>query len=190
MKWQMAENSLFAMLMRAPWWASLGIASALVALSFAVLPTGYVIFGLAAALPFIVIAVMVLWRLSKQPRAAVVEALDERVRGLNAKAFEAELTRGFEETGHTVQPVKADAVDMVVTKGWRVTVVSFRKWKAAHVGADPLRALYDARDQHEANGAMMVVLGDLSAPAAKFAEANNIQILRAPDLALMLPRQG
>ncbi|MGH1360298.1 MAG: restriction endonuclease [Burkholderiaceae bacterium] len=184
----MAENSLFAMLMRAPWWASLGIASALVALSFAILPTDYVVFGLAAAVPFIVIAVLVLWKLAKQPRAAVVEAIDQRVRGLNAKAFGAELTQGFESTGHIVQAVKSDSVDLVVTKGWRVTVVSFRKWKAAHVGADPLKALFEARDQHEANGAMAVVLGDLSAPAAKFAEANNIQILRAEDLALILPR--
>ncbi len=186
MKWQMAENSLFAMLLRAPWWASAGIAVAMVGLSFAILPTGYVVFGLAAAVPFVVIAAMVLWRLSKKPRAAVVEAAEQRVRGLNAKKFGAELTEGFEAGGYTVVPGRGDVVDLVVTKGWRVSVVSYRKWKAAHVGADPLRALYEARDQHEANGAMIIVLGELSEPARKYAETHNIQVLGAEDLALLM----
>lgn len=188
MKWQMAENSIFAMLLRAPWWASLGIAVIVTGLSFAVLPIGYVVFGLAAAVPFIVIAVMVLWRLSKKPRTAVVEATAERARSLNAKTFGAELAQGFARTGHSVVHVKSDALDFVVTKGWRVNVVSYRKWKAAHLGVEPLRALFNARDDHEANGAMIVVLGDLSGPATKFVLQNNIEIIGPEALAGLIPK--
>ncbi len=186
MKWKMAENSLFAILLRAPWWASGGISLALIGLSFALLPTTYVIFGLAAAIPFVVIAVMVLWRLAKRPRAAAVEATAERVRAMNAKAFGADLTRAFEQAGHAVEPGRGGSADLLVTQGWRVQVLSYRKWKAAHIGIEPLRALEQAREEAEAQGAVFITLGQLSQQAAAYAQKHSIQVLGAEGLAVLL----
>ena len=53
MKFGMHRNSLFAVLLRSPWWASLLVAAGLVAALRLVLPDVYAFFS---ALPFMVIA--------------------------------------------------------------------------------------------------------------------------------------
>lgn len=190
MKWQMSENSLFALLLRAPWYVSLGLALASIGLSFALLPGQYVVFGLAASLPFIGIASIVLWKLAQKPRASVVEAVDGRTRKMNAKEFGAELTRLFHQAGHTVEPGKKPPVDLIVTKGWRVSLVNYKKWKAAHLGIEQLRSLYELKDEHEASNVKVVTLGQVSAQAGKYAEQHNIEIVGAERLAEMMSERG
>ena len=56
MKFQMHSNSLFAILMRKPWWISLLIGLAFCALAWAMLPQQYVLVGAAGSLPFFIIA--------------------------------------------------------------------------------------------------------------------------------------
>ena len=58
MKLKMSENSLFAILLRSPWWISLLIVAVITLLSFALLPEAYVGFGVMGAFPFLVIAVL------------------------------------------------------------------------------------------------------------------------------------
>jgi len=186
MKWQMAENSLFALLLRAPWYTSVGLSLAAIGLSFALLPGPYIVFGLAASLPFIVIAAIVLWKLAQKPRASVVAAIDERSRQMNAREFGAELTRVFQLNGHTVEPGKKPPVDLIVTKGWRVSLVNYKKWKAAHLGIEQLRSLYELKDDHEANGVKVVTLGQVSEQAGKYARQHNIEIVGAERLAEMM----
>ncbi|MFK7967166.1 MAG: restriction endonuclease [Burkholderiaceae bacterium] len=190
MKWQMAENSLFAMLLRAPWYTSVGLSLASVGLSFALLPGPYVVFGLAASLPFIGIACYVLYKLAQKPRASVVEAVDGRMRQMNAKEFAAELTRLFQQSGHTVEPGKKPPVDLVVTKGWRVSLVNFKKWKAAHLGIEQVRSLYELKDEHEANNVKIVTLGRVSETAGKYAQEHNIEIVGAERLAEMMSERA
>ena len=60
----MAENSLFAILLRSPWWVSLGVALALALLMRLLLPKDYAVAGMLGALPFVVIAAIAAW---KQP---------------------------------------------------------------------------------------------------------------------------
>ena len=55
MKFQIAKNSLFAVLLRSQWWISFAIAAGIVALVKAVLPSIPVSYAVFAALPFIVI---------------------------------------------------------------------------------------------------------------------------------------
>ena len=47
---KMAENSLFAILLRARWWISFAIAAALVLLSFVLLPDTFRLMGIVAGL--------------------------------------------------------------------------------------------------------------------------------------------
>ena len=62
MKLKMSEKSLFAILLRSPWWVSLAIVAVFVLASSALLPSPYVAFGMMGAFPFLVIAIMAAWR--------------------------------------------------------------------------------------------------------------------------------
>ena len=55
---KMAENSLFAILLRNPWWVSFGIVGVFVLGSTALLPKDYVAVGIMGAFPFLVIGSM------------------------------------------------------------------------------------------------------------------------------------
>src|SRR3954471_23060190 len=67
---RMADNSLFAILLRAPWWTSFLVAAGVVASLRLVVPTAYAIFF---ALPFMVIGGIAGWRQLRAPSAAAVE---------------------------------------------------------------------------------------------------------------------
>ena len=64
MKLKMSPNSLFAVLLRSPWWISLLVAGALFALARLFIPAAYAIF---MPLPFLVIATMAGWRQFRAP---------------------------------------------------------------------------------------------------------------------------
>ena len=71
MKLKMAENSLFAILMRSPWWMSFGIAAGLVALALAALPPAWTYYGVFVAAPFVVTgAIAALEAVSRAERRA------------------------------------------------------------------------------------------------------------------------
>ena len=58
MKFKMAKNSLFAVLLRSPWWYSALIVLGLAIAARALLPEPYVVAGIMGTFPFVVIAVM------------------------------------------------------------------------------------------------------------------------------------
>ena len=68
----MAENSLFAVLLRSPWWISVAIAAVLALLAGALLPAQYRLVGVVSALPFVVIGAMAARRPWRLPSAAQV----------------------------------------------------------------------------------------------------------------------
>ena len=71
MKFKMPRNSIFAVLLRSPWWISAAIAALLSAGGFAALPLEYAAMGVFAAIPFAVIAIMAAWKqLRARPRRA------------------------------------------------------------------------------------------------------------------------
>ena len=83
MKFQIAKDSLFAILLRSPWWISIAIAAGIVAVVNFVLPAvpaGYAVF---AALPFLVIGAVAGWRQLRQPSAARVDDTLEAVRAMS-----------------------------------------------------------------------------------------------------------
>ena len=59
MKFRISENSLYAVLMRSPWWVSLLVAAGVFALVRLILSDGYAAF---AVLPFVVIGALAAWR--------------------------------------------------------------------------------------------------------------------------------
>ena len=75
MKFKMHERSLFASLLRLPWWVSLVIGVAIALLSRLTLKGDFLIFGVTMSLPFAVIAAIGLRRQLQLPSAARVDAV-------------------------------------------------------------------------------------------------------------------
>ena len=91
MKLTLSENSLFAILLRSRWWVSLLVALGTFAAVRLFLDEGFAFFG---ALPFIVIAVMALWRQRGVPSGARLEAAVDALRAMTWEAFARALEQG------------------------------------------------------------------------------------------------
>ena len=83
----MAENSLFAILLRSPWWASLGIAVALALLMRLLLPQEYAVAGMLGSFPFVVIAAIAAWKQLRAPSASQLAQTLERLQAMNSREF-------------------------------------------------------------------------------------------------------
>ena len=182
----MAPNSLFAVLLRSPWWYSLGIAVAFVGVVRLALPKEYFLFGAMGTLPFFVIGSMAAWRQFRAPSAKRVAATLEALQGMAWREFSAALEAAFMRDGYAVEKLNTPAADFILTKSSRRSLVSARRWKAASVGVETLRELHAAGEAREAQECVYATLGDMSDNARKFAEVNNIRMLQGQQLAVML----
>ncbi|MFZ4758828.1 MAG: restriction endonuclease [Burkholderiaceae bacterium] len=190
MKFQMNDNSLFAILLRKPWWVSALVAAAFIAFAAFGLPRTWFIFGATLALPFLVIAGIAGWRQLQLPSAARVAAIEEAVRGMGGPAFTSALEDAWRRDGWTVTRIDDPAAEFAIEQGWRRGVVSCRRWKAARVGVEPLRELHAARERLEKHDAIFVAVGEVSEQAAKFAADHKVRIVAGAELARLLPTLG
>ena len=193
MKFRMAEKSLFAILLRSPWWISLALAGVIALASKLALPADMFWFGAMGGFPFLVIAVMAARRQMKQPSAARVQQTLQAVAALSWRDFSAALEDGWLKEGFTVtrrDGRNSGGADFAIHKGGVTTLVSGKRWKAASLGVEPLRELQAAIEQAEARDGIVVALGDVTPQAARFAKAHSIRVLQAPELALLLRTTG
>ena len=182
----MAKNSLFATLLRSPWWVSLAIAVVLALLAGALLPADYRAAGALSTFPFIVIAALAARRQWRLPSAARVAQTLEAVGTMAWPAFATLLEEAFRRDGYTVQRGKLAAVDFELERQGRSMLVCARRWKSARTGIDPLRALQAAREASEAPDALYIGLGELTDNARPFAAEHRISIWQAAELAQAL----
>ena len=174
MKFKMAENSIFAILLRNPWWISFLIAAAFCLLMFALLPRHLVGFGIMGAFPFFVIGFMALKRQWGKPNAAAQEAELTRLYTLSWRDFAAELEAKFIKQGYQVERLKAGAADFKLEKSGKVTLVAAKRYKAATHGLEALQALVTQQEAQGADKAMFVCLGGVTEQAGKFAREKGV----------------
>lgn len=186
MKFEMSENSVFAILLRSHWWISFCVAAGIVALSIVALPARYVIFGAVGALPFTVIGLIVLWRQLQQPSASRVAGIIERVGQMSWTDFAAGLEVGWRRDGYEVRRIDARGADLEMTRGGRKTLVLGRRWKVARTGVEPLRELVAARERLEADEILYIATGEVTAQARQFAIEKRIGLIQGPELARLL----
>jgi restriction system protein len=184
---RMAPNSLFAVLLRSPWWISFAVAAGVVALTQALVPQPYRNLASLGAFPFIVIGCIALSRQWRQPNASQSRARLEAASRMSWPEFEAALREGYTRQGWQVQAGRG-AADLAIEKGSQRMLVSARRWKAARQGADVLEALDKAVREQEAQRGILVTLGELSPQAQRYATANGIDVLREDRLAALLPK--
>lgn len=191
MKLRMAENSLFAILLRSRWWISALIAAALAAVMGALLPRDLAPWGMAASLPFLVVAALALRAQWGRPGARQVAAVRERVAAQTWRDFSGALEQAWTAQGVVVtrpEGAAAGAADFVLRKGGVRTLVSARRWKAAGIGIEPLRELQAAQAGSGATDCALVALGALTPQALRYAKEQGIRVLGADELAVLLGR--
>lgn len=185
----MAPNSLFAVLLRSPWWISIGIAAALAGISRLALPPDYVLYGAMGGFPFVVIGVITAWRQFNAPSEKRVTATLEAVQAMSWREFSAALEAAFVRDGCTVEALKGPAADFAVARGPRISLVSAKRWKAANLGVEPLRELHAATQAREAQECIYIALGNMSDNARRFAAEHKIRVLTGTELAVLLGNQ-
>jgi restriction system protein len=189
MKFAMAKNSLFAILLRSPWWASLAIAGAIAMVSVALLPEAWRAAGALSGFPFVVIAGLAAWRQRQLPTAERVAQTRDAVARMGWPAFSALLEQAFVRDGYAVTRTKGDAgVDFALDRQGRRMLVSARRWKSAHTALDALRALQTAREAVDdvPADALLIGLGDLTDGARAYAAEHRIAVWQAAEIAQAL----
>ena len=185
---RMSEGSLFAILLRSPWWVSALVALGLFGFTRLFLP---LLFALLFALPFGVIAVIRGWRQLDAPSPKRLAAITESVRAMGWEAFSRTLTEAWQRDGATVEAIRHSSADFVVERNGRRTVVGARRWKAARSGIEVLEALQGSRDRLDAHDALFIATGEITEQARAYAAKHLIR-LGGPEMLLDLlePRRS
>lgn len=194
----MSENSLFALLLRAPWPVSFALVGVIALAARALLPPAYFLTGALAGFPFLVVGCVAAWRQLRAPRPAQVAAQLQALDAMHWRDFAARLEAAWGRAGHAVERLDGSgnnsndtsggAADLCLNKGGQSTLVSARRWKAAAHGVEPLRALHAAMLARAAPAGIYVLGqgGQLSDKAGAFAREHAITVLQGQALARLL----
>lgn len=186
MAFKMAHNSLFSVLLRSPWWYSALIALFAIAVSLAVSKGQFLIFGITAALPFLGIAGFSAYRQFQRPSGKSIASLLQSARQMPPREMTTRLSHAYQEKGYDVVAHKGSAADIELTRGSKKILLASKKFKAANTGIEPLKQLVTSGEQHEATGYHYVTLGTVSANARKYAKDNDVELIQAEALAVLL----
>ncbi len=186
MKFRMAPNSLFAILLRSPWWASLLVAAGIVLVSRALLPAEYFIFGALGAFPFFVTGAMSGWRQLKAPSPARLAQTLDAAAAMPWNAFATALGEGFRREGYEVSTAPGKQSDLRLEKNGSISLVSARRWKAARHGVEPIRELLAAVKAADADQGIYVAIGELSDNARNEAASAGMRTVDSNGLARLL----
>jgi restriction system protein len=180
-----SEGSLFAVLMRSPFWVSLLIAGALFAIARNFLPN---LLAAAATLPFLGLAAFAGWRQIKTPSPTrVTEALDA-LRAMTWGQFSAVIAETFRREGYAVGEVETGVANYELHKNGYKSLLSCKRWKVAQTGIAPLRELFEAMQAREARDCIYVATGDFTETAREFAREKGMRLLHGTELAILVGR--
>ena len=182
MKLKMAKNSLFAVLLRSPWWYSVLIVVGFALAARALLPEPYVVVGMMGAFPFVVIAAMSAWRQWQLPDPQRVSDALARAGNMSWADFANMLEKAFTAQGYAVTRLHTPAADLQLSKGGVVTLVSCKRFKAANHGVEALRALSQAQLAQGAQHARYISLVNVTDTARRYAQENGIVLMASNEL--------
>ena len=183
MKFKMSEKSLFAILLRSPWWYSFLIAAILMLLARVFLPEGYRAVGMLSAFPFAIIGMMAAWWQRDKPSPErILQALSS-LEKMSWKEFLPLMEQAFAQQGFIVTRLNSNSADLQLDKLGKTTLVSCKRWKAATLGVDVLRDLKALQVSQDATYAACISLSLPTGVALKFAKDNAVQLICQDDLA-------
>ena len=183
MKFKMSDKSLFAILLRSPWWYSFLIAAVLLLLARVFLPEAFRAVGMLSSIPFAILGVIAAWRQRDKPSPERVSMALDQLAQMPWKQFLPIMEQAFVQQGFTVTQLNSNAADLQLEKLGRVTLVSCKRWKAATLGVEVLRDLKAMQVSQEASYAACISLSLPTGVALKFAKENAIQLICQDELA-------
>lgn len=186
MKWKMAENSLFAVLLRSPWWISFAVVAAFALASRALLPPQYMAFGVMGGFPFLVIGVIAALRQYRSLNPEQVARTLQAAAAMSWRDFCGMVEQAYRKDGYQVSRLDGQSADLLLAKAGLSTLVACKRWKAANHGIGPLRALHETRQNQDASRCIYVTLAQVSDNTRRFALANKIELLQGAALAQLL----
>lgn len=186
MKFKMSEKSLFAALLRAPWWVSFLVMFAVALVAGALLPEAYKTAGMLGAFPFFVIGVMAAWRQRNAISPSRIQELVEQARFMGWRDFSVLVEEALRQQGFVVTRLNEGPADFQIEKNGRVTLVSAKRWKAATVGAEHLRELLAVRQSRDAFSCTCMSLGVFSQAAIDLANDSPMQLLGSANIAQLM----
>lgn len=186
MKFKMAKNSLFAILLRSPWWISFVIVAVFTLTSITALPAPYVGFGVMGGLPFLVIGVMAARKQWRTPSSARVSEALAQAGAMSWRDFAGLIERMYVQQGYAVTRLNAAAADFQVAQSGQTALVSCKRWKAATHGVEVLRDLVAAKETQGAQQCTYLSVVPVSDTAKRFALAQGVTLLSGDDLGRFL----
>ena len=188
MKFKMSPNSLFAILLRSPWWISFALVGLFSLAAAAVLPRDYVFAGVLGTFPFFAVGCVAAWRQWRAPSTARVAAMHAQLQSWPWRDFADALEAAWRANGHEVKRLAGSgSADFVLAKDGQTLLASARRWKAAAHGVEPLRELHAAMQAHgHQAGLYLMGQGRLSDNASAFARDHGITVVQGDALAGLL----
>ncbi|CAN1571367.1 Restriction endonuclease type IV, Mrr [Burkholderiaceae bacterium] len=186
MKFKMAEKSLFAALLRSPWWVSFLVMLAVALVAGALLPDPYKVVGMVSGFPFLVIGVIAAWQQRNALSPERLQALTEQARNLGWTDFSSLIEKGFSRQGFVVRRLHNSAADLQLEKNGRITWVSAKRWKAATVGAEQLRDLVQTHESQATGSCALISLGQFSQAAITLAHQNHVELMGPQHIAQLM----
>ena len=174
----MAQETLFRILSRQPWWVTLLVGFGIYALARVV----YEPIAPFMAVPFVALSIYIGY---SQWRGGAVVDVGERIvelRAMSWEEFSTAVTDAYRREGYAVAPADKGGYDFKLTKGARVTLLQCRQWKVSQVGAAPVRELAKAIDRDEAYNGICIMCSDFTAPARELATKEPITLVSGREL--------
>lgn len=179
----MSQNSLFAILLRSPWWYSALIGFVFIAISLAFFGGQYLLLGIFGAIPFFGVAGHVGYKQSKLPSQKRVSEVEAQARGMRSSQIAQKIAQSYTDARFDSEVFKGDAADLMLIRGNRTYLLCTNRFKVGNTGVEPLKQLVAAGEKAEATGYLYVALGGVSAAAKDYAEQNDVELIQASRLA-------
>lgn len=190
MKFRMREKSLFAILLRSPWWISIAIAVVIGLGARMAMPPEYGNYVMFSGGPFLVVGCIAAWKQFKGISNKESARILGLVAGMTWTEFSAAVEKFFTSDGFVVVRLAdakgASGADFEITKAGRKAVVSCKRWKAASIGLENLRDLLAVGQSRGANDCLYLGTGVVSESAGRFARESKIDVVQGPRLAQLI----
>jgi restriction system protein len=180
---KISDKSLFARLLRAPWWVSFAVAAFVTAAMFALLPKDLKAAAALSGIPFIVIGLIAAWKQRGALSPTQIEDALQKLAAMSAREFTDTLAAAYERDGYKVERFAKPDADLTIEKQGYTTLVSCKRWKAANHGVEALRELLAAMEKVETGRGVYVAMNSVSDVAAQFAKKNGIRVLTGAEVA-------
>lgn len=180
---KLPPNSLFAILLRSPWWVSALLVVGFVLLSRVLLSDAYWKFAAVGAFPFVITAAIAFKLQFKQPKTSDVQLQLETLSNMPWPVFSEKIIQNLTKQGYSVSRLESGkGADFLVSRNDQKIIVAAKKWKAANLGESELHQLNKTKQLHQADAAWYITIGNVSNKAVLFANKNQIELLQGISL--------